>query len=228
MIASKKEFYGGVAALAAFVVVLILIFMPIFGGQNGLDYLDALYNSISKGSAYYIPNLKEEVEAYRDSEVSVTLSLKDEQQAQQCSLLFQEAGALVNVTGSTLKVSGNLSQILANCLEDSDAMYFNNGQKVATKYGFNERRVLYNWWAVLKEMDKNLKDQKLFKEARMAVTVQSRAVETAYNYYQIEAQNISERYGIVIFSLVFYVVYTLWYGFAIMWIFEGWGMRLEH
>lgn len=228
MIASKKEFYGGVVALAAFVVVLILIFMPIFGGQNGLDYLDALYNSISKGSAYYIPNLKEEVEDYRDSEVSVTLSLKDEQQAQQSSLLFQEAGAVVNVTGSTLKVSGNLSQILANCLEDSDAMYFNNGQKVATKYGFNERRVLYNWWAVLKEMDKNLKDQKLFKEARMAVTVQSRAVETAYNYYQIEAQNISERYGIVIFSLVFYVVYTLWYGFAIMWIFEGWGMRLEH
>jgi hypothetical protein len=24
-------------------------------------------------------------------------------------------------------------------------------------------------------------------------------------------------------SLVFYVVYTLWYGFAIMYMFEGWG-----
>ncbi len=34
--------------------------------------------------------------------------------------------------------------------------------------------------------------------------------------------------GIVIFSLIFYVVYTLWYGFAIMFMFEGWGMRLEH
>jgi hypothetical protein len=24
------------------------------------------------------------------------------------------------------------------------------------------------------------------------------------------------------------VVYTLWYGFAIMFMFEGWGMKLEH
>jgi len=32
----------------------------------------------------------------------------------------------------------------------------------------------------------------------------------------------------VIFSLVFYVVYTLWYGFGIMYMFEGWGLRLEH
>jgi hypothetical protein len=24
------------------------------------------------------------------------------------------------------------------------------------------------------------------------------------------------------------VAYTLWYGFAIMFMFEGWGMQLEH
>jgi hypothetical protein len=28
--------------------------------------------------------------------------------------------------------------------------------------------------------------------------------------------------------LIFYVVYTLWYGFAIMYMFEGWGLQLEH
>jgi hypothetical protein len=37
-----------------------------------------------------------------------------------------------------------------------------------------------------------------------------------------------DRLGVVVFSLVFYVIYTLWYGFAIMFIFEGWGMQLEH
>ena len=62
----------------------------------------------------------------------------------------------------------------------------------------------------------------------MVAAVNQKAVETAYNYYRIEPQNISDRYGIVIFSLVFYVAYTLWYGFAIMFLFEGWGMRLEH
>jgi hypothetical protein len=228
MIAHKKEFYGGVVALAGFIVVLILIFMPLYHGHNGLDYLDSLYNSISKGSAYYIPKIREEIQDYSGKEITVNLSLQDEQQAQQSALLFQKAGAMVNVSGSDLKVSGNLAQILGNSLDDSDAMYFNEGQKVSDKYGYDERRVLYNWWTALKEMDRDLKNQKLFKEAKAAASVQSKAVETAYNYYRIDPQRISDRWGIVIFSLVFYVVYTLWYGFAIMWMFEGWGMRLEH
>jgi len=59
MIAYKKEFFGGLAMLVAFTVVLIIMFSPVFKGQNGLEYLDALYNSISKGSAYYIPKVKE-------------------------------------------------------------------------------------------------------------------------------------------------------------------------
>jgi hypothetical protein len=53
-------------------------------------------------------------------------------------------------------------------------------------------------------------------------------VETSYNYYLIEPQKISDRAFIVLFSLVFYVIYTVWYGFAIMFMFEGWGMELEH
>jgi hypothetical protein len=28
--------------------------------------------------------------------------------------------------------------------------------------------------------------------------------------------------------LIFYVVYTVWYGFGFMYLFEGWGMKLEH
>jgi hypothetical protein len=58
MIANKKEFYGGLGLLIGFVVVLAVIFSPIFKGHNGLEYLDNLYNSISKGSAYYIPKVK--------------------------------------------------------------------------------------------------------------------------------------------------------------------------
>jgi hypothetical protein len=58
--------------------------------------------------------------------------------------------------------------------------------------------------------------------------VVKKAVEPSYNYYRIEPQNIGDRWVVVIFSLIFYVVYTLWYGFSIMYIFEGWGMKLGH
>ena len=228
MIASKKEFYGGFGMLLAFIIVLIILFMPVFKGQNGLEYLDSLYNSISKGSAYYIPKVKDESDGFKGNSISVTLAMADKNQAEQTAPLFKAGGANVTVKGAELKVTGDLGKLLENCLADADAMYKNEGQNVSKKYGYDERRVLYNWWKAAKAMDKDLKKQKLFKEAKIVALVVKKAVESSYNYYGIEPQKIADRLGVVIFSLVFYVVYTLWYGFAIMFMFEGWGMRLEH
>ncbi len=228
MIAHKKEFYGGVAMMVGFIVVLVIIFMPIFGGHNGLDYLDNLYNSISKGSAYYIPKVKDEADKFVGNSVGVTLVMADSEQAQQTAPLLMKGGALVNVSEEQLKVSGDLGRILENCLADSDAMYHNDGGQVAGKYGYDERRVVFNWWSALKAMDKDLTKQERFKEAKVIGLVQSKAVECSYNYYKIEPQKIGDKIGIVFFSLVFYVIYTLWYGFSIMFMFEGWGMKLQH
>jgi len=228
MIANKKEFFGGVGMMAAFIVVLIIIFSPVFNGKNGLEYLDDLYNTISKGSAYYIPKVKKETDGFLGSSVSVALKMKNKKQAEQTSLLFMEGGALVNISGAELKVSGDLGKILENCLADADDMYRNDGQKVSDKYGYDEKQVLFNWWKALKAMDKDLKKQKNFGEAKIVDSVGKKAVESSYNYYTIEPQKIRDRIGLVIFSLVFYVVYTLWYGFAILFMFEGWGLKLEH
>ena len=228
MIEHKKEFYGGSGLLIGFVVILIIIFSPVFKGQNGLEYLDNLYNSISKGSAYYIPKVKKETDTFSGKSVQVAIEMADEARAQQTASLFMKGGALVNVSGTGLKVEGDLGKILANCLADADSMYINDGQATSSKYGYNERQVLFNWWKALKSMDKDLKKQKEFEAAKVVSQVVKKAVECSYNYYKIEPQKISDRTGIVIFSLVFYVVYTLWYGFAIMFMFEGWGMKLEH
>jgi hypothetical protein len=228
MIAHKKEFGAGLGMMVAFLVVLVLIFMPLINGHNGLEYLDDLYNSISKGSAYYIPAVKEETAAFAGNRIDVKFEMTDAEQARQTASLFMKGGALVNVSGASLQVAGDLGKILANALEDADKMYYNDNQAVTGKYGYNERRVLYNWWAAFKEVDGALKKQKKFKEAKVIALASKKALETSYNYYGIEPQKIGEKFGIVIFSLVFYVVYTLWYGFAIMFMFEGWGLHLDH
>ena len=228
MIAHKKEFYGGFGLLVGFFVILFIIFSPVFNGQNGMEYLDDLYNSISKGSAYYIPKVKKETDKFTGNNVTMSLKMADENQAQQTAMLFTKSGATSEVSGAQLNVSGDLGNMLAVCLADSDSMYNNDGTTVSNKYGYNERQVLYNWHTALKAADKDLKKQKLFKEAKVVAMVIKKVVETSYNYYTIEPQKITDKMGIVIFSLVFYVVYTLWYGFAILFMFEGWGLRLEH
>ena len=228
MIAHKKEFYGGFGLLVVFFVILFIIFSPVFNGQNGMEYLDDLYNSISKGSANYIPKVKKETDTFKGNTVNMALKMADENQAQQTAMLFTNAGATAEVSGAQLNVSGDLGNILTNCIEDSKSMYNNDGATVSNKYGYNERQVLYNWHTALKAADKDLKKQKLFKEAKTVALVIKKVVETSYNYYTIEPQKITDKMGIVIFSLVFYVGYTLWYGFAILFMFEGWGLRLEH
>lgn len=228
MIADRGKLYGGIGMMVAFSIVLVLMFSPIFKGYNGLQYLDSLYNSISKGSAYYIPRVTEALTQFKGDAVSVTLKMPDEKQAEKTALLFTKGGAVVTTTGAELQVSGDLGRILANCVADSEAMYHNDGNKVANKYGYEERQVLFNWWQAFKTMEKALTKQKKFKEAEVVALALQKAVEPSYNYYKIEAEKISDRAGVVVTSLLFYVFYTVWYGFAILFIFEGWGLRMGH
>ncbi|NIR12585.1 MAG: hypothetical protein GWN86_00960, partial [Desulfobacterales bacterium] len=46
-------------------------------------------------------------------------------------------------------------------------------------------------------MEKDLKRQKKFKEAKIVALVVKKAVESSYNYYKIEPQKIGDRWGIV-------------------------------
>jgi hypothetical protein len=228
MIKKKKEFTLGLIMFISFFVVLVIIFSPLFDGHNGLEYLDRLYNSIAKGSAYYIPKVREDIKQMGESSVDLTLTMDTPAQAQQTAPLFMQAGALVNVTDAKLRVNGSFAKMLSACLEDADAMYHNNGKVLADKYGYNERQALYNWYKAFKSAEKALQNEKKFKEAKVVVQLNQKALETAYNFYQVEPQKIMERFWVVVFSLTFYVVYTMWYGFSILFMFEGWGMQLEH
>ncbi|HIJ57830.1 MAG TPA: hypothetical protein HPQ03_17135 [Deltaproteobacteria bacterium] len=228
MIGNRKELFTGVGLMAGFIIVLVVIFLPVISGRNAVEYLDGLYNSISKGSAYYIPKVREEIKPFSETAVEVTLSMAEEAQAKQTAQLFQKSGASADISGTNLKVSGHLGKILENGLEDADAMYQNKGGKISGKYGYSEKRVLFNWWKALKELEKELTRQKQFEAAQTVDRVNKKAIETAYNYYGIEPQRISDRLGIVLFSLLFYVIYTLWYGFAILYMCEGWGLKLKH
>ena len=234
MSSQHKKFMGGLVLMVVFIVVFIVIFMPWYGKdghgqeQNGLNYLDNLYNTISKGSAYYIPKVKKDGEQLVAQQVELHLAMKDARQAEQTAKLIVAGGAEAKVEGANVTAKGSLGKILQNCLADSDDMFHNRGEKLAQKYGFSERQALFTWHKALEAMEKDLNKQKKFAEAKYVGTVKTKAVECSYNFYGVTPQNIGDKWGIVVFSLLFYVVYTLWYGYAIMYMFEGAGMQLEH
>jgi hypothetical protein len=228
MSSQKQSIFKGVALIGSFLVVLVFLFLPLFNGHNALEFLDNLYNSISKGSANYLPGVREEVLGFKVRPIEVSFSMDDEKQAAQTAPLFEAGGGRALAKENAVTIEGNMAGFLLNALDDAEKMYANQGENLRNKYGYDEHRVLYNWWSALKAMDFELSKQKLFKEAKLVAVVQNKAVETAYNYYGIEAQSVRDKYGVVILSLLFYVVYTLWYGFGVLYLFEGLGLKLGH
>ena len=227
MIADKIKFFTGLGMLLIFTIVLAIIFSPVFDGKNGLKYLDELYNSISKDSAYYIPDVQEDSEEFVGSNVAVTIKMSTAEQAEQTALLYRESGADVTVTDTNLDINGDLGRIIQTSLNDANVMFYNDGAAIREKYGYDERQVLYNWWQSSKKIQDDFEDEKMFDEADFLTRVNERAIEPAYNYYGIEAEDVGERAGVLAFSLIFYVVYTLLYGYALMYILEGWGLKIS-
>ncbi len=228
MIADKKEFGLGLTLFVGFWIVFAILMSPVFAGKNLLDYMDNLYNSISKHSAYYIPEAKEEAAKHLGKEISFSVKTQNPDQAARLAGHFEMIGAEAAVEESTLKVSGDMGQILTAMLEDADLMYSNDGGPIAAKYGTNERQVVYDWWTVLKKAQDDFNRREMFAEGKVFYNIMARGIEPAYNYYQIQAQPIDNEIGVVVLSLVGYVLYTLWFGFSILFMFEGWGIRLNH
>jgi len=228
MIANKKEFSLGAGLMAGFIVVLVLMFLPLFNGKNTLNYLDDLFNSISKGSAYYIPKLKNDIQVISGKNVDLELTLPSGEIARDSQTLFARNGIPATIEGSNLRVQGGMGQILGAAIEDADILFHNRGEQLESKYGIDGRPALYTWWNTLKAMQKSLNEQELFEEGKVVYSVMTRGVETAYNYYKIVPQSMSEKLGMVLFALVFYVIYTMWYGYAILYMFEGWGLQISH
>lgn len=228
MIAKKREFYIGLTMLISFTAVLGILFAPVYHGANGLSFLDNMFNSMSKGSAYYIPAMKVEADKLAGTTINLTLEVDKESQREILTRLLDQANASASTAGTEFTMTADLGQLLNACIMDSETMYNNDGASIVQKYQTNERVILFNWHQLLKKIEKGLTKEKLFKEAKAVALINQRAVETAYNYYKVEAKSVKDSAFMLIFALVFYVVYTLWFGFGIMYTFEGLGMQMEH
>lgn len=227
LVKNKKSFGVGIVFSLSFLVVLGLIFSPVFGGKNGLVFSDDSFNKLSKGSSYFIPKVVKSAETLSGKQLSMTLKLDKPEDAETAAQLFLAAGAAAEAREQSLKIEGDFGAVLLAALKDADAMYHNDGNAVSERYGFDEKKALRGWWTALSKVEKELKKQKLTTEAGVVSAVTKKAIEPAYNYYRVEAQKVSEHAGMMTGLLVFYVAYTMWWGYAIYYLFEGIGLTMK-
>ncbi len=212
MIRDKKAFTQGALLTVSFFVVLAVMFSPLFGGENAFHASDRLFNTISKGSTYYIPDLQEKAKEWDGKEVNLEIPLSPDRLADNAVKVLMTAGVLVGREEQALKIRGDFGKILSAALADSDAMYHNRGEEVSSRYGPTGKggpvRLVEHPFM---QMDKALKEQKEFKAAKFLHEVVAKGVEVGYNYYGIAPESAKSKAGILAFALVFYVIYILWF-----------------
>lgn len=228
LIRHARMFNLGLLLGITFLGVLFLIFQPIFpGGKTGLDFSDDLFNKLSKGSSYFIPEVAKDNEKLMGTDFSVNIKFDKPEQMESAIKILSSGGAQATAKETQLAISGDLGKLLGNVIKDADEMYKNEGAEVSSRYGFKEMDVMALWWSVLSKMNKEFQKDKKIDDSDMVMKVMQKAVEPAYNYYGIEAEKVSGKAFTLTGLLVFYIVYTMWWGYAIFYMFDGIGLSMK-
>ncbi|WP_417292800.1 hypothetical protein [Desulfovibrio porci] len=232
LIHEKAPFIRGSLLLISFLVLFGVLLTPIMRDENGnhmtgLQYADNVFNELSKGSSYFIPGVRESVKKVDGKQVQVTVTLKKAALAPLAVALLQKSGVEAVADGGKVSFKGDLGMILTSATDDADALYHNNADAVTGKYdGEPALKVAAAWWYLLSPSIKELQKQRLFGEAQVVDQVLRRAVEPGNNFYSVTPAKVSEHVWLMSGMLLFYVLYTLWYGFSIFELFEGIGLAM--
>jgi hypothetical protein len=242
MVRHGKHLGIGMVMAISFLVVLFLMFSTIFPKtktgepQNGLQWADEMFNNLAKGSSYFIPKVAKNTEKFKGRMFSATMKMDKpedkpgdaEKRAERSAKVLTAAGAKVEVNGAELKIEGDLGNVLEAALQDADTMFNNEGDKIKAKYAFDDEKQMFRQWNnTLPKISKQLEKEKKMEEAKMVTDVVKKAIEPAYNFYKVDAVKVKDHIGLMTFLLVFYVVYTMWWGFSIFYIFEGLGLSMS-
>ncbi|MBQ7456973.1 MAG: hypothetical protein IJS54_05175 [Desulfovibrio sp.] len=234
LIREKAPFVRGSLMLISFFVLLSVICSPMFHDEHGkaltgLQYADNVFNQLSKGSSYFIPGVREKVETVKGSIVTITVPLKKPDLLPTASMVLEKAGVQsVTTQDNKLTFTADLGVLLSSVVDDSDALYHNDENKVSAKYnGEKALKAASAWWYTLMPSLKELQKQRKIREAEVVDQVLRRALEPGNNFFSIEPVKVSDHVLLLAGLLIFYLVYTLWYGFSIFELFEGLGLAMS-
>jgi hypothetical protein len=225
LVINKKKFTLGAALTVTFFVFLFIIHTSTIisiKGKSLLHYTDEMFVSVSKGSVYFIPEMVETAE--KDVGEPLDVKIKKNEKA---ALLFEKANASVELKNGELEIKGDLGEILKNVLKDADAAFKGEEKRLNDRYGYAGKEVIRQWWLSLKEIEGVYKKSKKFDEIKPLETVRIKALEPAFNFYGVEATSASHHALGISGIIVFYVAYTVWWGYAIYFLSEGVGLMMK-
>lgn len=233
---AKKEMGIGLTLFISFFIVLFIMWTPWFGkditgrGLNAFQAADNLFNTIAKGSSYFMDALRESNADFTGkTDLDMRVQIPSDAMLPLVGTILTAHVQELEIEGNMVYFQGDLTNLVDAAIIDADDMYHNRSRELALRYGQDEsqvRRIGYAWYVFLKSLEREFNNQENFREAKHVSELVNRGIEVGYNFYGIQPESARSKIGILSFSLVFYVVYTLWWGYAIFFLFEGLGLKM--
>ena len=238
LIVDKKAFSIGMVMSLCFAGVLISMFVPFIDGKTPLEGADDLFNAVSKQSSYYLPEVRKSVAEWNGKPIEMKVSLYPSQPtpeliktrealAKVAAVVLAKNGAEAAASGSDVTIKGDLGQMFTASLNDAEDAFHNRAEAITSRYGSGPKEVLLSWHLVFDRMHKKSQETSEFERAKALEEVKAKALEVGYNYYGIVPKPASQNVAILGFALVFYLIYTVWWGYAIMYLCDGIGLQMS-
>jgi hypothetical protein len=225
IVRNKKKFLTGLIGLLIFLITLTFWIFPVGDHKTGLEWADNLFNQLAKNSAYYIPLVPRKAEKFRGVTVDLSVNPKWPGADKVVTKIVTANGISASVIGDgRVRIKGDLELLSLAASTDAHLLFKGKEEVFQNKYGLSGKEVIYYWWTAFDDLVRRYIQLNRASKADFAKFMMTKVLEPSYNFVGIKPKNISENAGIVAFLLAFYIFYTIWYGFSIMYLFAGMGI----
>jgi len=225
IVRDKKRFWMGIIGLITFFIILSFWSFSVIGHKTGLEWADDLFNQLSKNSAYKIPIAVNKAKEFKGIIVDLSVNPKRSGADEKVTKIMTVNGLAAHVIGDgRVRIRGDLGLMSKAAAMDADLLFEDRDRELQGKYGMSGREVIYYWWTAYDDLVRRYIQLNRPSEADFAKFIMTGVLEPSYNFAGIKRGNISQNISTVVLLLAFYIFYTVLYGFAIMYLFEGIGI----
>ncbi|MBN1381325.1 MAG: sulfite exporter TauE/SafE family protein [Deltaproteobacteria bacterium] len=224
-IINARKFKIGIAGLAAFCVVFTVSFFPMIGQKTALQWADGLFNGLAKNSADYHAESQKAALKFKGTNIDLGIRPRDFADGPTLVKLIGKNGAEARIApDGRVRIQGDLGRLAEAALADAALVFHNQDQRIEAQYQMPGTEVLYCWWIIFDGLTRRYIQDNRGAEAAFSKIMTGKILEPAYNFRNIEPSKIGDHKLPVLLLLGFYILYTIWYGLSIMFIFEGLGI----
>jgi hypothetical protein len=216
----------GLIGLILFFAILGFWTSPWMNHKTGLEWADGLFNQLAKDSTYFIPEAVKLAGRFEGITVDFGVNPRwPGADSLMAKILQANAFSAAILNDGRVRIKGDLGLLGKAACADAELLFKGKKKDLQGRYGADGKEVIYYWWMAFDGLTRRFIQESRPPEADFTRFMTTRVLEPSYNFAGIETRSIKENAGTVSFLLGFYLFYTLLYGFSILFIFEGLGIK---